>query len=498
MTLFIGVFLLLPIHALADQLDDSVESYNGINQIVQFIPPGSTGTVSSFTFKTSEPFYWAETQWPSGFATFTQCDAISDYGIGGEDASSCTGRVRHAASSASYAGDFVTVTFGTPIVMDPSKEYIFAYYGGDNSITTATLFGTTDPAAWPGLVGTDYEPLTSFYYVAGISSGGSPTGTRIISVFPPDDPTYASPYATSTVFDINGTGFVAEGDYVDGMVFRQRYFNNVSAGTLAAGPSFSEGGNILCNALPAWLCPRPAGEYVPSGTSEAQFDYPIDEPGDFSFATTSSIQVLGNYTLVSQIIRPSVIWGFIPGGDTIYVGTTTHFQVVAPSSFDQIVGDTIENIQDLQDGAAPECSFDFTAPSNFFPAISKCIVAIMQPAYDVVIAQIQTGINNFLSRAPWGYGRLVYIIVTDTSAATTTLPTIGITVPEWAGNLEGHVFDFSPWYYMGGPGSYLATQYPDFLALTLEWWGYLCWALWAIAILAFFLNINNPHHDDDD
>jgi len=325
------------------------------------------------------------------------------------------------------------------------------------------------------------------------------TRTRIISVFPPDDPDFSSPYATSTAFDINGTGYVNEEDYVSGMVFRQRYFNNVKAATLAAGPSFSEGGNILCNAMPSWLCPREE-EFVPTGTASGQFDYPIEGPGEFSFATTSDIQVIGRYTLVSQIIRPSFVFGFIPGGDSIFVGTTTHFEVVEASSYDKLVGETIEKIQDLQDAASAECSFDFTTPGNFLPGIQECIVAIMQPAYDYVIAQMMTAITGFLSHAPWGYGMRLYTVFTTESTSTSTLPSFAFTIP--VGPQEGATFDFTPWEYLAGSSSPLAHgEAPDgtpVLPILLYWWNILCYTMYGAGLFAFFFGLNPKHHDDDD
>lgn len=287
------------------------------------------------------------------------------------------------------------------------------------------------------------------------------------------------------------------------MVFRQTLRNNVSVAIGAVGPSLSEGGNLICSMLPDWLCPRLPGEgdtYTPSGTFQRVFEYPITADGLSSFATTTDIQQIGVYSLRSEIVRPQSIFGIsIPGSGTVFASLFSQFMVVEPSSYDIVAGDTIRELQDLSVAASPECSFDFFTPSNYYPSLVRCIVALTSPAYDSVIAQIQSSMQLFLSHAPWGYGMRVYQIVTNETIATSTLPSM-----DFDFSMVGYDFaiDLTPWEHMMCPGSWFDTYTlpsgKNFLhEVLLPNWNILISCLWAISLLAFLL-LRNKSHDDDD
>lgn len=351
-----------------------------------------------------------------------------------------------------------------------------------------------------GSAGTDWTYLTFEMDNGSIEPPPvPPTRTRIVSVFPPDDsPEFENAYATSTSFAIQGEVYVNESDFVSGMFFRQTLRNNVSVASLAVGPVFSEGGNILCSAMPAWLCPRDA-EYTPVGTFSQVFNYPITEPGTSNFATTTDIQQIGIYSLRSEIIRPQTIFGIsIPGSENIFARLFTQFLVVETNSYDEIVGGTIRDLQDLSLGASPDCSFDFFTPQNYFNDFVRCIVAVSTPAYQYVVEEIQNATYSLLSHAPWGYGLRVYEIITDDSIATTTLPVMDFDFSFTGTPLE---INLTPWEHMICPGSaFDLAETPTGQNLVheimLPWWERLVWALWAIAILVFFI-LRNQHGNND-
>jgi len=97
-----------------------------------------------------------------------------------------------------------------------------------------------------------------FSYFSGVPvpDPGPPGLTAILTVTPPDDPTFSNARATSTAFAFEATGAVFTDDYVDGMTLTMKYSNDAGIPSNAvAGPLFSTGGNALCNWMPDWLCP---------------------------------------------------------------------------------------------------------------------------------------------------------------------------------------------------------------------------------------------------
>jgi len=232
----IGALALFAPVAHADQLVENSINDNGLGNaafgaVVQVIAPGSTGTVTDFTFRTDEPVYWANTQWPSGYATFTQCDSYSGaFDLSSEDASRCSGRVRHQADSISYSGEYVTLHWNTPIVLDSSKQYIFAYYGGDNGAPyddgRVHLYGTEDTAAYPGSINEAYPNLVAIYWEAGIDSGdpgpgpGTPTwdGDDSSHIMRINAPTNFGTVA-STTFDVSADIHLSASSTVNAVMF---------------------------------------------------------------------------------------------------------------------------------------------------------------------------------------------------------------------------------------------------------------------------------------
>jgi len=506
MLLVIGVFLLLPNAALAASIP-----------ILDQFASGPVNTVSSFptgsNFFTDGDF----TLYANGGPFNLQAVSIV---IASQAGTVNAAKIRFVQGTACYSDTFNPTAISPTIVnggTTPSSGntgVLNTNFSGTDctiNINEGMNFEIVDAATLTPLGSFDnmFIPFGGTYGTPYVELFDSPfppdnTLTRVVSVFPPDDPTFASPYATSTVFDISGDIYVNDDDYVNGMVFRQRVFNNSAAASLAAGPSFSEGGNLLCNAMPAWLCPRP-DNYAPSVPNSITIEYDISSSGDSSYATTTDISVIGNYTMVSEIIRPNTsFFGLIPGADSIFVSTTTRFQVVEPSGYDIVVGDTVQAIQDLRENIAPTCSFDFTAGlSNYLPQIISCVAAISQVATAEIVLGIQNAVSDFLSHAPWGYGMLVYQAIQEDSNATTTLPVMAFDFSVVPG-VDPVAIDLTPWNYMMCPDSEFASyETPDgenFLNdILLHWWNILCWVIWAIAVLVFVFKIEHDQdHDGDD
>lgn len=323
----------------------------------------------------------------------------------------------------------VVLTNATPIVMDPTKYY-------------NVVFNTS--AFFVDRLKTDGSGNTYFIYESAVPPDER---TRIITVTPPDDPTGASPRATSTTFAFEATGYVNADDYVDGMELYIKARNNVAAAYNAVGPSFSEGGNLICSWLPDWLCPPLPGEdptYQISGGQVIEYYVPITSSGDFSFATTTDVQTIGRYTMFTEVRRPNVTFAGVDVSYSTFVSTTTQFTVATSSSYDRAVGAQVEAIVAQQQAVDPECYFDITSPGNWFPQIQTCIVSIFSVPVQAVGQALMGSMASLLSHAPWGYATRTFVILTgDTS--TSTLPSLGTTIPAGL-PMGGHALpDFAPW-----------------------------------------------------
>lgn len=279
---------------------------------------------------------------------------------------------------------------------------------------------------------------------------GSPepenTNTRIISVVPPDDPSGSSARATSTVFAFEAEAFVKPADFIEGMRLRITAVNNAAITSQAVGPSFSEGGTLVCSWLPNWLCPPlPGEESAPQlgGSGRYTFDVPITESGEFSFATTTDVQVIGRYRMTTEIVRPVDTFFGLSTSYIQFVSTTTAFTVATSTAHDIAVGQQVDAIIAAQEAYNPECGFDIMEPGDWLPDLQQCITSLFAVPVDYVADGLQGALQDLLSRAPWGYATRAYVIITGDTASS-TLPSLAVDVPDGL-PMAGKSFDFSPW-----------------------------------------------------
>lgn len=399
------------------------------------------------------------------------------------------------------------VSFGTTgqFSYTPNNGSNPAYPFGGGGVGGLTIPGVNcfgDAASYSGFpdgtyswtFGTSGYPTASFthYMLFTLSGGGivpdpgPPGATVILSVVPPDDPTFSNARATSTTFAFEGTGFVAEDDYVDGMTFTMRYFNNAGVpSNSVAGPLFSTGGNSLCNWMPDWLCP-PGPDAGPVGSqvsiSGETFTFPISVDGDFDFATTTNLQQVGKYTLVSSINRPTFsLFGFVLENEVL-VSTTTVFMVATSSQWDAFADATTEQLDDLYSGAAANCTVDFSTVFGLAD-LGDCVKYLFQGPSTFIYNGLTNQIADIASRAPWGYATRIYVIFTG-DTATSSLPSIAATIPAGL-PMAGSSFDFSPWAPTEAAVARLSTTtLPGGTGSVLEnfekWWNIMWLVIFAL------------------
>ena len=156
--LVLSISASIPTLSYADQLDaSSLSDGTGgdVGYYLQLLPASSTGVVTSWTFKTDNPDFWSGVQYHSfrgfdGYISLTQCDSLDTALAIAVEYIGCANRVRNpvgpgTGGTIASSSNAVTVTFPSPISLDPLKRYIFAYYGADNTPATPSHFyGTTN------------------------------------------------------------------------------------------------------------------------------------------------------------------------------------------------------------------------------------------------------------------------------------------------------------------------------------------------------------------
>jgi len=326
--------------------------------------------------------------------------------------------------------DFNTAATSTGIVMTSDRirmngnSYTAAYYG--------EIYGTA-PAG---------EIAFGLSYNSDCETP-APTSTRIISVTPPNDPDFNDARATSTTFAFGTTGYISDEDYVEGTQIRQRYFNQAGIPSNSfVGPAASGGGQAICNWLPDWLCPPSTDDPIQTSIAGTTYTWDIDSSGSFSYSTTTNVQQVGRYTLVTELFRPSFVGGFALGTDLI-VSTTTTFIVATSTRYDVYSDEADANIASLSEAASQaSCTVDFSTLFGITD-LGDCIIFMFTGSVNAIGNALQAQISDLSSRAPWGYATRVYVIFTA-STTPETLPSIAATIPEGL-PMSGSSFDFSPW-----------------------------------------------------
>lgn len=398
--LFIAVFLLLPTNALAAVIGEgtgtpNTTSGNAFNISGDWLSTPTVGTMEYLDFYAVRYRDAGSQPSPEGTDMFTAYVTAGDFGAG-----ACT----MAAKSATELGVQYSDSWPPPT---PTTMATFGPFVGDcdfvenDNRNVVYELSSSSTSGWQ--TGTWTDSGNALFVAYDTAPPPDNTQTRIIEVFPPDDyPDFLSPYATSTVFDIEADIFVNAEDFVEGMVFKQRVFNNVAAASSAAGPSFSEGGNILCDLMWDWLCPPIDSDAEYSGYASFTVEYEIPSAGAHSFATTTEILAIGRYTMVSTITANEGGWfsNIMPGADIIVAELMTRFLVVENSMYDDIVGDTIQSVQDLQNTATGECSL---TPSGMIAFLQACTAVLFVPTVEQNRMLISSLYSEILTIPPIGY-----------------------------------------------------------------------------------------------
>lgn len=213
-----------------------------------------------------------------------------------------------------------------------------------------------------------------------------PNVTRIISVDPYDGEVVST--STPTMFGF--TGYVASEDFDDDMYVQLNYKNNASvAGSMA----------VSLFAIDDSLNP---------GLEQGEYVYELPSSGFFSFSTTTTLDLIGKYTMTVDIVDPGFL-GLSFFGDTL-VSTTTSFTVATSTAFDYLQEDNVSAASALSEANAPNC--DTVSLLNVKDYV-YCLFVPTETDYALIFNSFY---NGLLSKWPIGYvTRFVAVVTTETT-----------------------------------------------------------------------------------
>lgn len=230
--------------------------------------------------------------------------------------------------------------------------------------------------------------------------------------------------------------------------------------------------------------------------------------GDFYFSTTTTIGE-GNYRLEATLTTSDALFSFLgyninyPTSNSdeshqFVVGSSTFLGNISQFSFGQqqalVSGLTATDTASLAGTCSPISTDISTAFLNTSFSVPSCLSFLLIPDSGQLSLMTSQG-NTLLQHFPWGYAYRFMQILTA-SSSTSTLPSLIITLPSGY-PLAGTSVNFTPWPYLLGPGSILAsattTDGTTFMQSFEPKWEIGVWTVFGFAI--FFELIGALHFD---
>lgn len=346
----------------------------------------------------------------------------------------------------------VEITFTTEETAHSAElnlnENVYYRISGYNAPVYATeyMYGTSEGSSCTGSACTG---LGSLYYIATDENGMTPddTTTKIETTTPYNEETTA----TSTTFAVGATGYINDNEFEENtsidIVLENRAYNS----SQIAVASLWNGSSLMIN---------------------KRFVFPITESGAFDVATTTEIEQIGQYNMLTKITQPQIsFWGFNFGTNTI-VSTSTSFIVATSTEYDLIANEISDSInQMLLNTGSFSCEFDFTSLFSF-DNLKNCVKFLFVPDMTSISEATNDVKTLVLTSFPLGY--LMDFMEITSSTATSTMPVINATIPSALGIGENHniqldltgVFD----YVLNSDGGEFRTATSTLYEVTNEYW----------------------------
>lgn len=242
------------------------------------------------------------------------------------------------------------------------------------------------------------------------------------------------------------------------------------------------------------------------------YEYDISASGSFSVATTTDVQRVGWYTLITTIYAPRTLFGVaVPFWNDPLVASSTDFLVATSSPIDNIKRTIASSTTAIITGSESPtrfCDFadfvaifDFNNESNILTCLLGVVSGLTVPSSEQITAIGQNLDDSIGTRWPFGYFTRFVELALDPTVATTTLPTLTIGTPDELPYIGGISGTFDLYGDFMGSTSLIATatSSPSTGSKTLRQiiepgWNIIVMLLLAIAIVWDMLRIKRHSH----
>ncbi len=225
----------------------------------------------------------------------------------------------------------------------------------------------------------------------------STTGSRITSTTPGNGDTIA----TSTTFTFGVTGYIAPDDFVSGMKVKLSYSNGGFESSLLVGPAFAT---------------------IQQHDSSGSYSWDVSSSGSFTFSTTTSVLVIGNYDLEAHITQPKyTLFGFnFFEKDLDY---QHNYFVVSTSTAYGTLRNNVQNEFDNFSGlSSSTINTSVCNPISGNFSVIPCVSILFIPSPTELTHSMNVLHDTVLAKWPWGYVTRLVAIMTDSSMASSSLP----------------------------------------------------------------------------
>lgn len=287
--------------------------------------------------------------------------------------------------------------FDTPVLLPTGIQFPIIRFRDDSGCTSGMDGIVSGYTVSSGLSTTN---IYQYWYFEPPVIIPPDTTTHIETVTPED----ASIQATSTSFTFGATGYVNEDDFTDNMKLKLRYSNGGFESTQLVGPSFA-------------LLQQP--------DSTGEIEWEITESGEFSFSTTTDIQIIGNYDMDTRITAPRFNlfgWGFLERElDTEH----TYFIVSTSTAFGTLRDDVLRELDVFAGTASSTINTSVCNPISGNFSIVPCVQILFVPDSNQLKNLLQGVHDTILVKFPWGYATRLAVIFSNNA---TTTPLTSFTV----------------------------------------------------------------------
>lgn len=357
-----------------------------------------------------------------------------------------------------------------------SPEFDGYAFGSDDPNSYTNGYATTTNASVGGVHG-PYLPIQDFAFYIGTTPPPDTFVTQIKS-YSPVTGSYAT---TSTSTTISFTVQINENDIGASLEYCFSSLNNILTDEIIYGDG--------CDDTYSWQF-NSEGEFTVSTTTPVI----LNQIGTYQYTAHLAAPCANNWfdDLIDSFLARSSCPKIFTPSPTIVTGVEATLNMGGGTVLGNAVVNTLNAADAFLLAANDSSTSSPLVACNAIilgaGSVPDCIYALIIPSPQQIGSVMTNFKNDVMLKAPWGYATRVYTLLSG-DVATTTLPSLEVTLPSIAGNYEGMSIDFTPWSDLAGPGSYLATFVPEdasepILDTFLGYWATFCYIAFGIWFLS--------------